>query len=813
MQPRFRPALECLEARSLPSGPSAGGFQIPVLASGSYVYKPDGSPWTFNNSAGLTTNGSAFTSGNPSAPVGTQVAFIQGTGNITQSLPFLAGTYDIIFSAAQRANVQASAQTFQVKVDGSVVGTFNNLPGKSYTTLTTSSFSVSGGSHTITFQGTNLNAGDNTVFLGQVSINALPTSLADSGFESPALPRGTLQTDPTSGSPWTFVFNGSGLASNGSALTAGNPNAPQGSQVAYLQGASWISQSVTFPAGIFTISFFAAQRANVQASSQTFQVLVDGLVVGTFNTLVGTSYTALSTSPFEVSAGSHTIEFQATDLHQGDNTVFIDQVAVAPASLQTPTLAYGTFQYNPTGSSWAFSGSAGLAAVGSAFTSGNPSPPEGSQVAFLQGRGSAAENVIVPAGAYTISFSAAQRGNVQASAQTFQVKVDGSVVGTFNNLTGTGYTSLTTSSFAAGSHTITFLGTDLNGGDNTVFINQVVLNQLPTTTLPEWTENFPGYSQDLGATGGTSPSTYSATGRVPPGLTLSTSGVLSGTPTSSGIFQFSVTATDSTNATSSRAYTVTINLPLTIDTTYLPNYTQHQYYLARIIADGGTGTLTFGVSGTPPAALFPDGELSGFPLGDGTYMFTVIATDAVGATASRTYVVNPTVAITPTSLPNWTLNRTGYSQTLTATGTGTVNFSEGGGVLPPGLTLTTSGVLSGTPSATGSFAFTINAGDSIGEGAAVSYTVTINPQVMITTTTLAGGVQNQSYSQTLSATGGTGSKTFGVTSGTLPPGLTLSTGGVVSGTPTSTGTYDFTVTASDSVQATAAQSYTLTIIP
>jgi hypothetical protein len=469
------------------AGPSSAGFQFPVLPSGTFQYYPTGSPWTFNGSSGLATSGSAFTSGNPTPPAGNQVAFIQATSSISESVAFLAGTYDISFSAAQRANSQASAQTFQVLVDGKVVGNFNYLMGTSYSTLTTSSFTVGAGNHTIVFQGTDLNGGDNTVLLNQVTINPLPAALNDSDFELPALGKGAFQYNPA-GSPWTFS-GGAGVAGNGSAFTGGNPNAPQGSQVAFIQGLGSISQSVTFPAGIFAITFSAAQRANVQSSAQTFQVLVDGTAVGSNNELAGTSYTTLTTSNFTVTAGSHTVTFQGTDLHQGDNTIFLDQIAVNTVDFQTPAVGYGAFQYKPAGSSWTFSGDAGLSGNNSAFTSGNPNAPQGSQVAFLQDVGSISQAVTFPAGTYDLSFTAAQRGNHQASAQTFQVLVDGTVVGTFNNLAGTSYTTLTTSSFTvpAGDSrftfatTITFKATDLNGGDNTVFINQIAINPLPTS--------------------------------------------------------------------------------------------------------------------------------------------------------------------------------------------------------------------------------------------------------------------------------------------------------------------------------------------
>jgi hypothetical protein len=116
----------------------------------------------------VAANGSGFTAGNPGAPQGGQVAFLQQLGAATQAIGLAAGTYTISFAATQRGNV-ASAQTFRVLIDNQVVGTFNSVAGTSYTTQTTSSFSVGAGLHTITFQGTNLNGGDNTIFLDRVA--------------------------------------------------------------------------------------------------------------------------------------------------------------------------------------------------------------------------------------------------------------------------------------------------------------------------------------------------------------------------------------------------------------------------------------------------------------------------------------------------------------------------------------------------------------------------------------------------------------------------------------------------------------------
>ncbi len=125
--------------------PGDAGFESPSVGTGSfgdYVYNPAGTPWTFSGSAGngsgVAGNGSGFTASNPGAAEGGQVAFLQGTGAISQSVNFSAGTYDLTFYAAQRGNYQSSSQTFQVQIDGVSMGNFT--PSNSnYNTLTTSS--------------------------------------------------------------------------------------------------------------------------------------------------------------------------------------------------------------------------------------------------------------------------------------------------------------------------------------------------------------------------------------------------------------------------------------------------------------------------------------------------------------------------------------------------------------------------------------------------------------------------------------------------------------------------------------------------
>jgi len=83
----------------------------------------------------------------------------------------------------------------------------------------------------------------------------------------------------------------------------------------------------------------------------------------------------------------------------------------------------------------------------------------------------------------------------------------------------------------------------------------------------------------------------------------------------------------------------------------------------------------------------------------------------------------------------------------------------------------------------------VTATDTVGATGSQSFTVTINSAVTITTTSLPNGTTLTPYSQTISATGGTGALTFATSAGTVPTGLTLSTSGVLSGTPTTAGSF------------------------
>src|SRR5262249_12375531 len=125
------------------------------------------------------------------APQGSQVAFLQGTGSLSQTVYFKAGTYSLSFLGVQRNQQQGSSQTVQVLIDGTPVGPADGFkPGTSYSAHTTDSFTLKAGYHTITLIGLNAKSGDNTAFIDLVSVQPAPTAV-------PALP---MPPDPASGS-------------------------------------------------------------------------------------------------------------------------------------------------------------------------------------------------------------------------------------------------------------------------------------------------------------------------------------------------------------------------------------------------------------------------------------------------------------------------------------------------------------------------------------------------------------------------------------------------------------------------------------
>ena len=371
------------------------------------------------------------------------------------------------------------------------------------------------------------------------------------------------------------------------------------------------------------------------------------------------------------------------------------------------------------------------------------------------------------------------------------------------------------------------------------------------------------FSRQLLATGGSTPYLWSlVTGTLPAGLGLSPGGLIVGTPTAAGTSEFTVRVTDAASATADKALTITIIAPSTgydsqfvsqnVPGTLQPN----QIFLITIrwlntgstAWNGGAGFSV--VSQNPPSNTTWGGNTVpwfGAPVPPGEQMelvFQAFAPSQAGfynfqwqlyqqgsgffgqASANLNITVGNPAEPSPLSIGGPSslsgVKGTALTNTLSATGgTPPYTWQVASGALPGGISLnSTTGALTGTPTASGNFAATIQVTDSRSQTAQKPLTFTISdsaappvPPVVVATSTLPAATKGVPFSQQLSATGGKSPYTWTVTEGGLPAGMALASAtGIMSGTPGVTGSFSFTVTATDSESRTGSKPLSVNVV-
>jgi uncharacterized repeat protein (TIGR01451 family) len=367
-----------------------------------------------------------------------------------------------------------------------------------------------------------------------------------------------------------------------------------------------------------------------------------------------------------------------------------------------------------------------------------------------------------------------------------------------------------------------------SGGMGEVEDHMALVSCLPFSvnpaTLPAATVGT-AYSQTLTANGVNPSFTFSvSSGALPAGLALnSATGVISGTPTSFAAASFSITATDAYGCTSTRAYSFTPACPtITITPSSLAQGTVGTVYSRTLSASGGTapyGSWTI-TAGTLPAGLTLNastGVISGTPTAAASpaTSVTVRVTDTYGCQGTQVVSLQicPVVTLTPASLPNTTVG-TAYTQTVGASGGATpYAYAVSSGSLPAGLTLNPgTGIISGTPTAAATSNFTIRATDANGCSGTRAYTIVSGcPVLGISPLSLPAAYFGGSYTQALTASNGTAPYTYVIQTGALPTGLFLASNGVISGVPSVTGLFTFTVRVTDTYGCSTSFDYTLNV--
>ena len=343
----------------------------------------------------------------------------------------------------------------------------------------------------------------------------------------------------------------------------------------------------------------------------------------------------------------------------------------------------------------------------------------------------------------------------------------------------------------------------------------------PTGALPDASQ-FADYLAGLSALDGAPPYVWDITiGALPPGLVLQIpTGWITGMPTTAGVFNFTVEVTEGGGGTSTRALSITVNLPVSIVEALLPDGTRLAAYTQALAMADGTPPFTWAiVDGSLPPGINLDpaiGMLDGTPLQEGTFTFDVEVTDFHSDTDVATFsiLINPRLRITTFGVQGGTLTFP-YSQTITvAGGTPPFDFAVSNPAdMASGLALDDmSGVISGTPDVAEFATFTIVVTDAAAAVASRFYFLRISVLPTISTNVLSEGTVGAAYSHSLNVTGGTRPFIFTIDSGGLPAGLTLDMDtGEISGTPTGVEVANFTVKLVDVYTATTQKALMITI--
>ena len=385
---------------------------------------------------------------------------------------------------------------------------------------------------------------------------------------------------------------------------------------------------------------------------------------------------------------------------------------------------------------------------------------------------------------------------------------------------------------STGTTTVTFQATDGLGHSTqqamTITVNQKLAIELAQQP-PQYAVDEP-LSLTLTGLNGVAPYSWAVLSPLPEGVNISpSSGVVSGTPASTGITTTTVQVTDSSTPPLTATLPITFNVtPLAVFSADLPTASVGTSYSDTVTMADGTGpyqavlisgALPPGLALSPGASPNSGWLISGTPTTAGSYNFSVLVSDADGQSTTQpfTLVVNP-FEVNPAVLPyGWESH--GYNDQLNVQGgVAPYSISLVTGSLPAGINLSLKGLLSGVPASGSAGIYQLGLLIKDSNGVTASQTLELDVfsgnSFEVTTTGLAPVVVGQQLQQSITADFGVPPYSFQLLNGVLPSGITLGADGTLAGVPAanSAGSYSFTVQATGNDNQTTSRHFVLTVL-
>jgi hypothetical protein len=325
-------------------------------------------------------------------------------------------------------------------------------------------------------------------------------------------------------------------------------------------------------------------------------------------------------------------------------------------------------------------------------------------------------------------------------------------------------------------------------------------------------EGMPITPVQITASGGAGGYIFSATG-LPDGLSMDASGTIAGTPNVSGIFDYTVTITDSASNQGSITCSVIVYTPIYSSCLSINAIEGMAIAPAQMTASGGAGgPYTFSASDLPAGlSMAADGTISGVPTVNGASIYTVIITDSIGNQGTFTCSI---VVRAPISSGCLSMNA------IQGTAIAPVKMTAAGGTgepytytvvgLPDGLIMNVDGTISGTPTESGTFHYTVTITDSANNSGTFTCSITVYTPIVSNCLSIDAILGVAIIPAQMVAGGGAGGPYVFSAAG-LPDGLTMTSDGTISGIPLVTGSYNYTVIIADNANNQGSSSCSIKI--